>query len=129
MNYRLVDHNGKDIVLPTKVKRAENYREVYAHGATGGALANYHYRIDFYQDIFPPLDYTSVEDKVQYESVTEVERLIITSVHLPLPFVKELRNWLDKAIKVIEAQYGEIQLPGERDTEEQVGSEPKRKEA
>ena len=118
---------GETIELPVRVKKDVNYKEVYAHGAFGGPLANYHFRIDFYQDVLPPLDYITKSDEVQPESVTEIERRVVASVHVPLPFLKELRNWLSKGIESIEKEYGEIQLPKGDNLEEML--KPKVKEA
>ena len=108
---------GEMIELPVRVKKDADYREVYAHGAFGGPLANYHFRIDFYQDIVPALEYMAIDNEVIPDSVTEIERRVITSVHVPLPFLKELRNWLDKGIESIEKEYGEIQTPKGEDSE------------
>lgn len=118
---------GETIELPVRVKRDVDYKEVYAHGAFGGPLANYHFRIDFYQDILPPLEYIAMGNEAQPESITEIERRVVTSVHIPLPFLKELRNWLNKGIESIEKEYGEIQLPKGDTLEEMLN--PKVKEA
>ncbi len=118
---------GEIIQLPVRVKKDADYKEVYAHGAFGGPLANYHFRIDFYQDILPPLDYMSDGNEIDPSSVTEIERRVVTSVHIPLPFLKELRNWLDKGIEAIEKEYGEIQMPKGETLDEAL--KPKVKEA
>ncbi|MFL6211773.1 MAG: DUF3467 domain-containing protein [Pyrinomonadaceae bacterium] len=110
MNYRII-RDGEAIELPIRVRRADDHKQVYAQGAFGGPLANYHFRIDFYQDIFPPQEFQDAGGQIQVESVAEIERRIVTSVYLPLPFLKELRNWLDGHVQGIEAEYGEIQLP------------------
>jgi hypothetical protein len=118
---------GETIELPVRVKKDADYKEVYAHGAFGGPLANYHFRIDFYQDILPPLEYIAMGTEAKPESITEIERRVVASVHVPLPFLKELRNWLDKGIESIEQEYGEIQLPKGDNLEEML--RPKVKEA
>jgi hypothetical protein len=129
MNYRYIDEEGQETVLPTRVKTAQDYKEIYAHGAMGAALANYHFRLDFYRDIFPPLEFTSVRNEIRGESVESgVERRILASIYLPLPFLKELSNWLDKKVKEAEIEYGDIQLPGKEDQVE-ISTEPKIKKA
>lgn len=125
MRFLHKNSKGELIELPVSVKKDADYKEVYAHGAFGGPLANYHFRIDFYQDILPPLEYVAKGSEIVPDSVTEIERRVVTSVHVPLPFLKELRNWLDKGIESIEKEYGEIQLPKGEDSE----SLPKVKEA
>lgn len=118
---------GETVELPVKVRRDEGYREVYAHGAFGGPLANYHFRIDFYRDILPPLEYTALRNEAEPDSITEIERRVVTSVYVPLPFLKELSRWLNKSVETIESEYGEIQLPKGEDLEKML--EPKVKEA
>lgn len=128
MPYRFESESGELVDLPIRVHPDKDHREVYAHGASGGSLANYHYRIDFYQDVIPPFEYIERGGKVNKASVENgVERKIMVSVYMPLPFVKELRNWLDKNIGEIEQQYGEIQLPKAEEVE--TKNEQKRKEA
>jgi hypothetical protein len=128
MPYRVLNSNGEEVEVPVKVSRAEDHKDVYAHGASGGPLANYHYRIDFYQDIVPPVEFVEVEGALQGDSFKDgIERKIMVSVFLSLPFAKELRNWLDKNIQGLEQVYGEIKLPGNLSVEKTV--ESKRKEA
>lgn len=111
MPYRIINSDGELIDIPVKVKPDENHKLVYAHGALGGFLANYHFRIDFYQDAMPLLNFTETDGKLIADSVEDgVERKIMFSVYLPLSSVKELRNWLDKNIKQFEQDNGEIKL-------------------
>ena len=112
--------------LPVRVSRAEGVEEVYAHGAAGGAVANYHFRIDFYKDAFPPSEFTLIDNQIVEEPEVTIERKVLASVCLPLPFLKELRNWLDKCVKDIETEQGEIILP-KKDSDEE--SAPQVKEA
>jgi Protein of unknown function (DUF3467) len=120
---------GEVVKLPVRVKRAENHQDVYANGALGGALANYHFRIDFYKDEFPPAEYVVENNKVKDDSIVEVERKILTSVYVSMPFLKELRNWLDKQINAIEKEYGEIGLPKSQEDTETIEALPEAKEA
>ena len=105
--------DGTELVLPTIVSPAADHKSYYAHGAQGGIMANYHFRIDFYQEIAPPMIFKEVGGKMEYESMKQagVERKIVATVYLPLPFSKELVTWMDKNIKQHESQYGPIQLP------------------
>lgn len=129
MNYRFINKDGQGVVLPTRVKTASDHTEVYAHGAMGGSLANYHFRIDFYRDIFPPLEFSTIGEDMSSDVVDlGVERRIMTSVYLPLPFLKELRNWLDKKVAEVENEYGDIQLPNKEEHEASI-TEPKIKKA
>ncbi len=106
------------VELPVQVHLDADHRNIYAHGASGGFLANYHYRIDFYRDDFPPTEGVILKgDEPVPGSITEITRTVLTTVYLPAPFVKELRNWLDKNIAKMEAEYGEIGLP-KSDTED-----------
>lgn len=129
--YRFLSEKGEFREIDLKVRPDEEHREIYVHGASGGPLANYHYRIDFYRDIIPPFEYLEREGKLNLNSVKDgIERRIMVSVYMPLPFLKELRNWLDKNIRDIEKQYGEIQLPRPEEVEENNDQETKqRKEA
>jgi hypothetical protein len=129
MNYRFINKDGLDVVLPTRVKTASDHKEIYAHGAMGAALANYHFRLDFYRDIFPPLEFTAIGNEISGDSVDiGVERRIMASIYLPLPFLKELRNWLDKKVEEVEIECGEIQLIKKEDDAESL-TEPKIKKA
>lgn len=119
---------GEIVELPVRVERGPEYQEIYAHGAFGAPMANYHFRIDFYRDEFPPIQHSVVGNELVAESVSEVERRVLTSVYVSMPFLKELRNWLDKRVQDIESLYGEIQLPKSED-EDSKTELPKVKEA
>ncbi len=125
MKYQAIK-DGKTVFLPVHFSREHGIAEVYAHGAGGGHVANYHFRIDFYKDEFPPIEFTAIGDQiVDAENVT-IQRKIVASVCVPLPFLKELRNWLNIQIEEIEKEQGEIDLPKKELQEETV---PKAKEA
>lgn len=128
MPYRFLSEKGEVQNLEIRVGPDKEHREIYAHGASGGPLANYHFRIDFYKDVIPPFEYVEREGRIRADSLQNgIERKIMVSVYMPLPFVKELRNWLDKNIGEFEQQYGEIQLP--RAEEPETDETQKRKEA
>jgi hypothetical protein len=129
MEFQHKNEKGEVVKLPVRVRRAENHQDVYANGAFGGPLANYHFRIDFYRDEFPPREYVVQNNKVRDESITEIERKVLTTVYIPMPFLKELRNWLDKHIKSIEMEYGEITLPKGTEDTESIETLPEVKEA
>jgi len=118
MPYRIVKPNGEIVSVPVRVRPSAEHRTIYAHGAQGGPLANYHYRIDFYQDMLPPTEYIEVDGTIQPDSVESIDRQIVASVYLPLPFAKELRNWLSKNLEEVEASFGEIKLPGNVEADE-----------
>jgi len=118
--------NGQLVELPVHFQRAPGVEEVYAHGAAGGHVANYHFRIDFYRDQFPPVEFTVLGNQLVEEGNVVVQRNIVASVCIPLPFLKELRNWLSTRIEEIEAEQGEITLPKKENAEETL---PKAKEA
>ena len=110
----LVDKNGEPVQMPINIGPSEDYRAIYANGASGGFLANYHFRLDFYQDVVPPVRYVDKtgQGSIDFESVKEgVERKILVSVFLSVPFLKELVLWLENHLKTFEEQYGEVQLP------------------
>ena len=111
------DDEGNIIEIPLKMTRSPNYRKVYAHGAQGGILGSFHYRIDFYCDHIPPLSGKVIGDKIEPEEEVII-REIDTSVYLSLPFAKQLRDWLDKNIKEFEEEHGEIKIGGFKKTEE-----------
>ncbi len=54
------DDEGNIIEMPLKMTRPPNYRKVYAHGAQGGILGSFHYRIDFYCDHILPAAAVSI---------------------------------------------------------------------
>ena len=119
MPYRVVKPNGEIVTVPVRVKPALDHKTIYAHGAQGGALANYHYRIDFYQDMVPPTDYVESSGDIQQEGLGgAIERRIVASVFIPLPFAKELRDWLDKNLNEVEKVFGEIKLPSDIEADE-----------
>jgi len=127
MKYQRIK-DGKAEDLPIHFSRAQGVEEVYAHGAAGGPVANYHFRIDFYKDEFPPVEFTAIGSQVVEEDNLTVERKIVASVCVPLPFLKELRNWLVVCVSDIEKEQGEIVLPS-RDLNDEIESLPKVKEA
>jgi hypothetical protein len=115
MPYFVTDEQGRSTTLAVRVEPAEDYKAYYANGAQGGFLAFYHYRIDFYQDVVPPVKYLDPDGtgRIPQEAVAEgVLRKIVCSVHLPVPFAKELLQWLQKNVNEFETEFGEIRLPG-----------------
>ena len=120
MKFLHQNEKGEFVELPVRVRRDPDYRELYAHGAFGAPMANYHFRIDFYRDEFPPIAHSVKGNQVVPDSVTEVERRVLTSIYVSMPFLKELRNWLDKRVEEIEVLYGEIQLPKSEDSEAEM---------
>ncbi len=50
LQYIFIDKDGKTHIAPFNVKKAEDYKAFYTHAAAGGFVANYHFRIDFYND-------------------------------------------------------------------------------
>jgi hypothetical protein len=124
MQFGLKDESGNNIPLPVRVKPAEDYAALYAHGAQGGFLGNYHFRMDFYRETMPPLEYTELPGgRASVDDVRNrgVDRLIIASVYVPVPFVKEMVTWLTNHIEQYERQFGEIKLltPEEVETEKE----------
>lgn len=119
MRFRGKNEKGELEEIPIRLRRDENHRDIYAHGASGGFLANYHYRIDFYRDEFPPVEGTIIRNnEVVPGTITEISRTILASLYLSPAFAKELRNWLDKNIAKMEMEYGEITLPKADEEEE-----------
>lgn len=130
MKFRGKNEKGELIELPVRVNTAEDHKNIYAHGAMGGFFLNYHYRIDFYRDEFPPLENVVMSGSdVKPESISEIARTVLTSIYLSPTFAKELRNWLDKNITKMEAEYGEIVLPKSDEEGEPKDTVPKIKEA
>jgi Protein of unknown function (DUF3467) len=128
MRFRGKNEKGEFVELPVHVRKATDHKEIYAHGAMGGWFFNYHFRIDFYRDQFPPIDDVIMSgNEYSPESVKQVDRSILASVYLSPPFAKELRNWLDKRIQQLEAEYGEIALPkGDENEDEEVDTKIKK---
>ena len=120
-----VDEKGNPITIPFKVMPDTDHRVVYANGALGAVYANYHFRLDFYRDDLPILNFVDVDGtgKVPYDKLKEgVDRKVVVSVILPMPCAKELLVFLDKNLKDYESQYGEVQLPKSNVPEEFVKS-------
>jgi hypothetical protein len=119
------------VEIPVRVRTAEDHQNLYVHGAMGGFFLNYHYRIDFYRDEFPPLkDVVMSGNEVRTESLKEIDRTVLASIYMSPTFAKELRNWLDKNIAKMEAEYGEIVLPkGDEDDEQKDAISKIKKEA
>lgn len=116
--------DGKIVELPVRFTRAPGVEEVYAHGAAGGHVANYHFRIDFYKDEFPPVEFTVLGNRIVEGEGLTIQRKVVASVCVPLPFLKELRNWMNTRIEEIETEQGEIALP-KKDTSEETLPEVK----
>ena len=110
MPYFTVNEDGEAVEIPVKIKRSPDYKTYYAHGAQGGILGSYHYKIDFYREDMPAT--TGMIEKAGKQTYDEevVVREIDCSVFLSLPFAKQLRDWLDRNIKNYEEQNGEIQI-------------------
>ena len=123
MGYKLEDGSGKTVNIPIRCVPAPDYREIYAHGAKGGVLGTYHYRIDFYRDDVPPLTFIERDGKITGLDAEKagIERRIQCSVYLSLPFAKELIRWLDKNLNEYEEEHGAIHLSGEPTTKPSGG--------
>jgi len=112
--YVYTDKDGKEHRIPFNVEKGEGYKEFYANAAAGGFAANYHFRIDFYSDVVPAVEYTDAEgrgspaDSDLHKGIT---RQVVASAKVSLPFLKELADWLSKVVKVHEDKYGPIQMP------------------
>ncbi|HEY6328288.1 MAG TPA: DUF3467 domain-containing protein [Blastocatellia bacterium] len=110
-SYRVKDEDSRVVSLPINIKPAEGYKDLYAHGAMGGFLGNYHFRIDFYQDIMPFIEYRQVEGGVDRKDIEKgLDRKIVASIYLPIPSMKELAAWLTNNIAQYESQFGEVKL-------------------
>jgi hypothetical protein len=109
--YYTIDDNGKRVEMPVEFKRSADYKKYYAHGAQGGILSSYHYRIDFYCEHIPPFEGTEIGRELKTEQ--HIIREIDCSVYLSLPFAKQLRDWLDKNIRDFEDNHGEIKIVAE----------------
>lgn len=127
MRFQGKNENGELVELPVRVRTDEDHQNIYAHGATGGFLANYHFRLDFYRDEFPPVDDVMIRGgEVIPGSLTAITRTVLSTVFLSASFAKELRNWLDKNIAAFEAEYGDIALPKGDESEDQTVSKIKK---
>jgi hypothetical protein len=133
MKFRGKNEKGEIVDLPVRVRKADDHRTLYAHGAMGGFLANYHCRLDFYRDQFPPIDDVMMKgNEYSPESVKQIDRSVLASIYLSPAFTKELRNWLDRLVSKMEAEYGEIALPkgdAEEDEEDEEATTKIKKEA
>lgn len=109
----LILKDGKGVQVPVRVVKADGHQSVYAHGAIGGPLANYHYKIDFYVDEVPPYNHIDPvgDGSIDPESIAEMKRIIVGTVFLSMPAAKELQLWLTKNLAEFENLYGDIQLP------------------
>jgi|GEM_PF-3496781 len=133
MRYFMADEEGKREEMPVKVVKSSDYKTYYAHGAFGGILGSYHYRIDFYRDEVPTLEgmlrETVIEGGKELGKFTLPEKVVIRevdlSVYLSLPFAKQLRDWLDRNIENYEEEFGEIEIVSKEKPE---GSEEKPEE-
>ena len=117
MPYFTKDNEGNIQEVPVKITCSPNHRRIYTHGAQGGILGSYHYRIDFYCDHIPPLSGKEMRGKIETEEPVII-REIDASVYLSLPFAKQLRDWLDQNIRKHEEEHGEIQITGLEKPEE-----------
>ena len=109
MPYYRKDDQGNVEESPVKITLSDDYKEFYSHGAQGGILGSYHYRVDFYRDQVPPFGERELDGKIISEQ-NEIIREIGVSVYLSLPFAKQLRDWLDENIKKFEKEEGEIKV-------------------
>jgi hypothetical protein len=81
-----------------KVKKSENFRQIYTIGAVGGH-SPYDFRIGFYND----------DNNVPDESnIMSVERKIEAEVILSPVAALELNHWLSQHISEYEAAFGPI---------------------
>ena len=119
MPYYAKDDNGNQVEIPVKITRSADYKKYYAHGAQGGILSSYHYRIDFYCDHIPPFEAT-IEKERELKTEQNIIREIDCSVYLSLPFAKQLRDWLNKNIEDFEDNHGEIKIVTEIESRETI---------
>ena len=110
MPYYTVDDDGNPKEIPVKYVRNDDYKTYYEHGAQGGILSSYHFRIDFYREDVPPTENVTERDgKIDFGgNEMIIKREIDMSVYLSLPFAKQLRDWLDHQLTEYEEKNGEI---------------------
>jgi len=118
MPYRIENEDGNSKEVPVESARSDDYKTYYAHGAQGGILGGYHYRIDFYRDDVPPTTGVREFGGTLTHDDKVIKREIDCSVYIPLPFAKQLRDWLDRNIKQHEEDHGVIPMPVPEDREE-----------
>lgn len=108
MPYLIKDENGNIKEAPVVIKRSNDHKVYYAHGAQGGILGSYHYRIDFYREDIPASTNAKEIGGKLTQDTPEIVREIDASVYISLPFAKQLRDWLNKNITQYEIENGEI---------------------
>jgi hypothetical protein len=108
MPYLKKGKDGKQEEIPVRYVRSDDYRVYYTHGAMGGILGSYHYRIDFYTEDVPVSMSAIEKDGIIKPDEEAIRREIGLSVYMSLPFARQLRDWLDRNIKEYENRHGEI---------------------
>jgi Protein of unknown function (DUF3467) len=88
-----------DNIVKIKVKKSENFRQIYTIGAVGGH-SPYDFRIGFYNDANDVPENGS--------NIMSVERKIETEVILSPVAALELNRWLSQQISGYEATFGSI---------------------
>jgi hypothetical protein len=119
MPYFTLDEDGNPKQVPIRYTRSEDYKTYYAHGAQGGILGSYHFRVDFYREDIPPNEnVTEKGGKVEHDSgEIMIKREIDLSVYMSLPFAKQLRDWLDREIGKFEDKHGQILIAADEKPE------------
>ena len=110
MPYFTVDEDGNPKEIPVKCVRSNDYKTYYEHGAQGGILSSYHFRVDFYRDDIPLTEKVIERDgKLDFDAnELVIKREIDMSLYMSLPFAKQLRDWLHHQITEYEDKNGEI---------------------
>ncbi len=110
MPYFILDKDGNPKEIPIHTVRSGDYKTYYAHGAQGGILGSYHFRVDFYREDIPPTEKITEKDGKLEQNLSEIgiKREIDLSVYMPLPFAKQLRDWLNRELGKFEKKHGEI---------------------
>lgn len=119
MPYFTLDEDGNPKEVPIRYIRSEDYKTYYAHGAQGGILGSYHLRVDFYREDIPPTE-NAIEKGGKVKSDSDeaiIKREIDLSVYMPLPFAKQLRDWLDHEIGKFEDKHGQILIAADEKPE------------
>jgi hypothetical protein len=96
-----------------KVKKSENFRQIYTIGAVGGH-SPYDFRIGFYND-----DNNVPENE---SNIMSVERKIEAEVILSPVAALELSHWLSQHISEYEAMFGPIVKTNNEQSKQITGS-------
>jgi hypothetical protein len=104
------DDEKEGVDAPVVASKSPTHVNLYAQGAIGGFMANYHFHMSLYRDVLTGEGAPYFGgDKVDISKAV-IQREILATIYMSPRFTKELAKWLTKSVERYEKDHGEIPL-------------------